>query len=104
MAVSHDDVRHVAELARLAIPPERLAPLAEELNGILGHMDVLSGVDTREIELAEFAPTVSTPTRADSSGPVLLRLPLKEFLVSIKDGFILVPRLASHEDSTDRAP
>jgi aspartyl-tRNA(Asn)/glutamyl-tRNA(Gln) amidotransferase subunit C len=104
MAVSHDDVRHVAELARLAVAPDRLDPLVTELNGILGHMDVLSNVDTSAVELAEFAPTASSPTRADSSGPVPLRLPLAEFLVSIKDGFILVPRLASHEDAADRAP
>jgi aspartyl-tRNA(Asn)/glutamyl-tRNA(Gln) amidotransferase subunit C len=104
MAVSHGDVRHVAELARLAVPPERLDPLVAELNGILGHMDVLSSVDTNGVEMAELQPTATTPTRADSSGPVLLRLPLAEFLVSIKDGFILVPRLASHEDSADRAP
>jgi len=104
MAVSHDDVLHVAELARLAVPPERLDPLVAELNGILAHMDVLSNVDTREVELAEFAPTSSTPTRKDSSGPIPLRSPLTSFAVSMKDGFILVPRLASHEDSADRSP
>ena len=104
MAVSHDDVRHVAELARLAVPEERLDPLVAELNGILGHMDVLSNVDTKEIELAKFAPTESTPTRADSSPPIPLHSPLASFATSIRDGFILVPRLASHEDSGDRSP
>jgi aspartyl-tRNA(Asn)/glutamyl-tRNA(Gln) amidotransferase subunit C len=104
MAVTHDDVLHVAELARLAVPPERLDHLVAELNGILGHMDVLSNVDTREVELAEFSAENSTPTRKDSSGPIPLRSPLASFAVSIKDGFIIVPRLASHEDTADRSP
>jgi aspartyl-tRNA(Asn)/glutamyl-tRNA(Gln) amidotransferase subunit C len=103
MAVSHDDVRHVAELARLAVPEERLDTLVKELNEILGHMDVLSTVDTREVEMAEFAPDNSTPTRPDSSGPVRLQAPLASFLVALKEGFIVVPRLASHED-TNRSP
>jgi aspartyl-tRNA(Asn)/glutamyl-tRNA(Gln) amidotransferase subunit C len=104
MAVSHDDVLHVAELARLAVAPERLDALVAELNGILGHMEVLSGTDTRMVEQAEFAPTASTPTRADSSGPIPLHSPVSSFAVSMKDGFILVPRLATHEDSDNRAP
>ena len=103
MAVTHDDVRHVAELARLAVPEDRLDPLVAELNGILQHMDALQAADTREVEKAAFAPVESLPTRADSSGPIPLQAPLASFAASIRDGFILVPRLATHED-TDRAP
>jgi len=104
MAVTHDDVRHVAELARLAVDDEKLDHLVAELNGILGHMDALGQVDTKEIELAAFSPTESTPVRADSSGPLKMLSPLGSFAPEVKDGFILVPRLASHEDSADRAP
>jgi aspartyl-tRNA(Asn)/glutamyl-tRNA(Gln) amidotransferase subunit C len=104
MAVTHDDVRHVAELARLAVDEARLDHLVVELNGILGHMDALAQVDTKEIELAAFAPSESTPVRADSSGPLKMLAPLASFAPSVKDGFILVHRLASHEDSSDRSP
>jgi aspartyl/glutamyl-tRNA(Asn/Gln) amidotransferase C subunit len=104
MAVTHDDVRHVAELARLAVDHERLDHLVEELNGILVHMDALAQVDTKEIEMAEFAPAESTPVRADSSGPLKMLAPLASFAPSVKEGFILVHRLASHEDSADRSP
>ena len=104
MAVTHDDVRHVAELARLAVDDEKLDHLVTELNGILGHMDALAQVDTKEIELAAFSPTQSTPVRADSSGPLKMLAPLGSFAPEVKDGFILVPRLASHEDVVDRAP
>ena len=35
MAIDVDTVRKVARLARIAEPEDRLAPLAQELNGIL---------------------------------------------------------------------
>jgi aspartyl/glutamyl-tRNA(Asn/Gln) amidotransferase C subunit len=103
MAVTHDDVRHVAELARLAVDEAKLDHLVSELNGILVHMDALAQVDTKEIELAAFAPAESTPVRADSSGPLKMLAPLASFAPSTKDGFILVHRLASHEDLAESA-
>jgi aspartyl/glutamyl-tRNA(Asn/Gln) amidotransferase C subunit len=104
MAVTHDDVRHVATLARLQVDDDRLEHLVAELNGILKHMDALGEVDTREIEQGEFAPSVSTPVRSDASGPLRMYSPLASFAPAVRDGFILVHRLASHEDSEDRAP
>ena len=80
MAVTHDDVRHVAELARLAVDEARLDHLVVELNGILGHMDALAQVDTKEIELAAFAPSESTPVRADSCGPLKMLAPSRRLL------------------------
>jgi aspartyl-tRNA(Asn)/glutamyl-tRNA(Gln) amidotransferase subunit C len=104
MAVTHDDVLHVAELARLAVDPQKLDNLVAELNGILAHMDVLSQVDTKDIEFAKFAPAEGTPLRQDSSPPIPLRAPIESFAPSMRDGFFIVPRLASHEEGTDRAP
>jgi aspartyl-tRNA(Asn)/glutamyl-tRNA(Gln) amidotransferase subunit C len=104
MAVTQDDVRHVAELARLAVDDERLDHIVAELNGILVHMDALAQVDTKDIETMSLAPDASTPVRADSSGPLKMLAPLGSFAPSVKDGFILVHRLASHEDSANSAP
>ena len=104
MAVTHDDVRHVAELGRLAVEEERLDHLVSELNGILTHMDVLSQVDTKAIDRTVLSPTVSTPLRSDSSGPIPLLLPKETFAPAMRDGFLIVPRLASHEDGVDSTP
>ena len=104
MAVTHDDVRHVAELGRLAVEEERLDHLVSELNGILTHMDVLSQVDTKSIDRTVLSPTVSTPLRSDSSGPIPLLLPKETFAPAMRDGFFIVPRLASHEDGADSTP
>ncbi len=103
MAVTHDDVRHIAELSRLTVPEARLEALAAELNGILIHVDTLSEADTSEIEKAAQVASDGTPLRSDSSGPIPLLTPLRDFAPEVRDGLILVPRLASHETAGDGA-
>jgi aspartyl-tRNA(Asn)/glutamyl-tRNA(Gln) amidotransferase subunit C len=107
VAVTNDDVRHIAELARVGVSPDRLDDLVRELNGILEHMGVLAQVET---PASESDPSPSgrqpecTPLRSDSSGPIPLLLPLESFAPSTRDGFITVPRLASHDDPVDSTP
>ena len=45
MSVDKNTVRKVARLARIAVPEERLGPLAGELNGILAWIEQLNEVD-----------------------------------------------------------
>ena len=107
MAVTHDDVRHIADLARLGVSPARLDDLVRELNGILAHMEVLAQVDTGSVEddsPVTGMPLASTPLRSDSSGPTPMLLPLESFAPATRDGFIIVPRLASHDDPGDESP
>ncbi|MFN2602088.1 MAG: Asp-tRNA(Asn)/Glu-tRNA(Gln) amidotransferase subunit GatC [Gemmatimonadaceae bacterium] len=106
MAVSHDDIRHIASLARLAVDESKLDDLVRELNGILAHMEVLGEVETGEGEpdtsYTGLAPT-STPLRSDASGPIPMTLPIESFAPVTRDGFIIVPRLASHVEAADEA-
>jgi aspartyl-tRNA(Asn)/glutamyl-tRNA(Gln) amidotransferase subunit C len=50
MAVDVATVRKVAHLARTKTPAERLAPLAQELNGILAWIEQLNEVDVAGVE------------------------------------------------------
>ncbi len=102
MSVSHDDVRHISELARLSVAPSRLDELAAELNGILGHMDVLAKIDTSSAPAPAAAPGC-THLRSDSSGPIPLAMPRESFAPAMREGFFTVPRLASHEAATEPA-
>jgi aspartyl-tRNA(Asn)/glutamyl-tRNA(Gln) amidotransferase subunit C len=101
--VTHDDIRHIAELARLAVSPSRLDDLVRELNGILAHMEVLREVETGDAEDAAYAglPATSTPLRSDTGGPIPMALPLESFAPATRDGFIIVPRLSSHVATMD---
>ena len=97
MAVTIDDVRRIAGLARLGLDAERARSLVAELNTILAHMDALSKVDTAGVEPTAGVGASGTPLRADvGAAPRLSRAP-EAFAPAMRDGFFLVPRLATHE-------
>ncbi|HTI64247.1 MAG TPA: Asp-tRNA(Asn)/Glu-tRNA(Gln) amidotransferase subunit GatC [Gemmatimonadaceae bacterium] len=98
MAVSLEDVRHVATLARLGLSDDRARALVAELNTILEHMDVLSKVETDGIEPVAGIGAAGTPLRPDSGPPDSLAHPIDAFAPRTADGFFLVPRLSTHED------
>lgn len=101
MSVTIDDVKHVARLARLGVSESRAAELVGELNRILDHMSILEKVDTQGVAEAAGVGASGMPLRIDSGPPVPLARALQEFAPSVRDGLILVPRLASHEDAVD---
>ena len=97
MAVTLDDVRHIAALARLAVSDERAQTLVGELNTILAHMDVLSSVDTTDVDAAPIGERAA-PLREDAGPQIPLARPREDFAPRMADGFFLVPRLSTHED------
>lgn len=97
MAVTIDDVRRIAALARLGLTPERTIGLVAELNTILGHMDVLSKIDTSGVGEAAGVGRQGQPLRSDGGMPIPLARPLADFAPAVRDGLLLVPRLATHE-------
>ena len=101
MAITDDDVRHVATLARLGLPADRVAALVHELNGILGHMAVLQRVSTAGVG-DQLASGPSLVARPDVRDPDPLGRPLADFAPDVRDGLILVPRLGTH-DGTESA-
>ena len=100
MSVTRDDVKHIAGLARLAIPEERVPELVAQLNGILAHMDVLRDVDVSAAQAATREAT-PTPLRPDTGPPIPLAASRESFAPSMRDGFFLVPRLATHESEDE---
>lgn len=101
MAIGPDDVRHVAALARLAVPESQLRELVSQLNGILSHMDALAKVNTAGVTGAADVDEAAMPLRADIGPPIPLARPFESFAPQWRDGFLLVPRLATHETAGD---
>lgn len=98
MSISLDEVRHIAALARLGISDERAQLAAEELSSILAHMRVLSRVDDESAVGVDGDTATGMTLRPDAGPPIpLLRAPTF-FAPEMRDGFFLVPRLATHED------
>lgn len=103
MSVTIEDVKHVAHLARLGTTDARAAQLVGELNRILDHMAVLERVKTVGVQPASGVGAAGMPLRVDNGPPVPLARTPESFAPSMRDGFFLVPRLASHEDAGDGA-
>ena len=95
MSISESDVRHVAALARVGIDDAAIPTLVRELNGILGHMDVLQAV-ALPADLNDSRSTAAMPLRDDVATPVVLQRDREAFSPAMRDGFFLVPRLATH--------
>ena len=101
MAVTIDDVRHIAALARLGLTDERAALLMQEMNTILGHMDELAKVDTGGVSEALGVGESGLPVRADGGSPIALARPIGEFAPAVREGFLVVPRLSTHESAEE---
>ena len=93
MAIDAATVRKVARLARIAVPEDRLDPLAAELSGILQWIEQLSEVDTDGVEPMTSAVAATLPLRDDvvtdggNSARVLSNAPKSV------DGFYVVPKV-----------
>ena len=96
--ITLDEVRHVARLARLGLNDGQIRGIAADLNAILAHMDALARVDTTGVP--EYATTEAPmPLREDHGPPVPLAARPETFAPAMRDGFFVVPRLATHEDA-----
>ncbi|MBX6362447.1 MAG: aspartyl/glutamyl-tRNA amidotransferase subunit C [Gemmatimonadetes bacterium] len=94
MAVTREEVLHVARLARLRLLPEEVERFTGQLNDILEHFGELASAD-----LAGIAPEPATswpaPVRPDTAPPDPLALPPSALAPAWEAGFFTVPRLAA---------
>jgi len=65
MSLSKDEVDRIARLARLAVRPEESAAVIERLNRVLGMIETMRAVDTRQVEPMAHALDVVQRLRAD---------------------------------------
>jgi aspartyl-tRNA(Asn)/glutamyl-tRNA(Gln) amidotransferase subunit C len=101
VSVTRQDVLHIAELARLGIDAARADALTAELSAILSHMEVLSQVDTSGVTTTASTGATGTPLRPDVGVTPQMTTTIASVAPAMRDGFFLVPRLATHEDSTE---
>ena len=67
MAVTEKDVRYVAGLARLQLPENEVKALADDMNQILGYMELLNELDTSEVKPIEHVIDLESRFRTDKA-------------------------------------
>jgi aspartyl-tRNA(Asn)/glutamyl-tRNA(Gln) amidotransferase subunit C len=101
MAVSVDDVRRIATLANLRISDERTITLVAELNGILSHIELLSRANVGRSEPVTGVGSEGAPLAADAGPPMVAAFGVETLAPLSRDGFILVPKLSTHDLAAD---
>ncbi len=71
MALTTDDVRYIAKLARVALGDDEVEQLRGELSGILDHFAVLNDVDTDGVPPTAQTHGLTSVLRADETEPSL---------------------------------
>lgn len=92
IGVDAETVRKIARLSRLHVEEARLAPLAEELNGILGWIEQLNEVDVEGVEPMTSAVDMEAPMRKDEVTDGGKREAVLANAPKSDDGFYVVPR------------
>ena len=91
--ISADDVRKVAQLARLDLPEERIATYTGQLERILDYVAHLEQVDTEGVQPTTRAVEVVNVTREDRVEPTPVREQLLDLAPQREGDFFRVPKI-----------
>jgi aspartyl-tRNA(Asn)/glutamyl-tRNA(Gln) amidotransferase subunit C len=69
--ITADEVREIAVLARLRLDPAEIERLTHELDGILGYIDTVKGLDAAQVLPMTHAVPFDCPVRPDEVGASL---------------------------------
>jgi len=93
MAISEEQVRHVALLARLELTEEQIKSVGEDLNSILDHIDSIQQLDLEGVEPTAHPLDVYNVTRADEVRPGLSHEDAMKNAPEAQDGAFVIPRI-----------
>ena len=71
MQLTTAEVRHVAELAKLALTDAEVEEYTQQLSAILAYADQLRAIDTSNVPPTPYVLPLSTIMREDEPGPCL---------------------------------
>jgi len=98
--VSVADVRHVALLARLGLTDERAQALTRESTRFSSTWK-RSAASTRTASPSTLRLTLVCDSSGTSGPPIAMTQGVAGFAPEARDGLLLVPRLATHEDAAE---
>ena len=93
MAISEQDVRHVATLARLALTDAQVTTLQHELSAILGAIDEIQKLDLADVRPTAHPLDVVNVTRADEPRQGLTQEQALENAPESEGGAFVIPRI-----------
>lgn len=93
MKITHNEVMHVASLARLDLHENDVEMFAEQIGKILEHVDTLDNVNTDGVEPATHAIPLSNVFRNDDQKEDANREAVLSNAPEQEDGAFIVPKI-----------
>ena len=93
MALTREQVQHVALLSRLALTEEQTDKIAHQLDAILGYIEKLNELDTTGVEPLSHPLKLQNVLREDKLVPSLERDEALKNAPKQRNGFFEVPRI-----------
>lgn len=97
MELSREDVRKVADLARLKVSDDELDSLASDLRAIIGYVEVLNEVDTTDVAPMVHAVELQNVLRPDVPNESLARPAALSNAPRTDGEYFLVPAIIDTE-------
>ena len=91
--LSLEEIRRIADLARLELAPDELAAMQQELNGILALVDQMRAVDTTGVEPMSHPQAAMQRSRDDAVTESDQRAAFQAIAPQVEDGLYLVPKV-----------
>jgi aspartyl-tRNA(Asn)/glutamyl-tRNA(Gln) amidotransferase subunit C len=91
--LSLDEVRRIAELARIEVPEAGVVALQQQLNGIFGLIEQMRAVDTAGVEPMAHAVDVMQRLREDRITESDQHELFQSIAPQVEDGLYLVPKV-----------
>jgi aspartyl-tRNA(Asn)/glutamyl-tRNA(Gln) amidotransferase subunit C len=93
VALTIEQMRHVAKLARLELSDEKLHQLMGHINALMHHFERLQALPTDEVEPTSHSIPVYNAFREDVPGTPLPREEALANAPQARDGLFIVPRI-----------
>ncbi len=93
MIIPREEIEHIALLSRLSLSEEEKDLFGPQLSGILGYMEKLNELDTKDIEPTSHVLSLSNVMRDDMPSPSIARGKALLNAPSCTDKFYRVPKI-----------
>jgi aspartyl-tRNA(Asn)/glutamyl-tRNA(Gln) amidotransferase subunit C len=90
MKLSIEQVRHIAELAKLSLTPDEIERYREQLSAILDYADALQGLDVAGVEPMSHAIALTNVMRPDAPAESSPRDEILANAPDVQDGLLRV--------------
>lgn len=98
MAISAEEVRHVAALAKMAVTDEELTKFTAQMDDILGMVEQLQEVNTTDVPMTYNVTDARNVMRPDEAVPGTDRAELMKNVPESEDGYIKVPAIIDESE------